>query len=156
MYNKLYTYVHEIFLSTTIITFNYNYLWNFFTVMRERRREEGRGLRAKEWFWELEVFDGDSRDLACSEHEENTERERRCKGNENSLNKKGGEGDREKENRCYEIKTLVTKFMRGNSRKYCTISPAGKRSFGKILTIVKTKFLNNIYRNARNFHFFPL
>lgn len=26
MYNKLYTYVHEIFLSTTIITFNYNYL----------------------------------------------------------------------------------------------------------------------------------
>lgn len=43
MYNKLYTYVHEIFLSTTIITFNYNYSWNFFTVMRERR-----GLRAKE------------------------------------------------------------------------------------------------------------
>lgn len=30
IYNKLYTYVHEIFLSTTIITFNYNYSWNFF------------------------------------------------------------------------------------------------------------------------------
>lgn len=37
MYNKLYTYVHEIFLSTTIITFNYNYSWNFFTIMGERR-----------------------------------------------------------------------------------------------------------------------
>lgn len=38
MYNKLYTYVHEIFLSTTIITFNYNYSWNFFysNVAKER------------------------------------------------------------------------------------------------------------------------
>lgn len=43
--NKLYTYVHEIFLSTTIITFNYNYSWNFFTVMRGR--EGGRGWRGR-------------------------------------------------------------------------------------------------------------
>lgn len=42
MYNKLYTYVHEIFLSTTIITFNYNYSWNFF-YNNERGRKEGKG-----------------------------------------------------------------------------------------------------------------
>lgn len=41
MYNKLYTYVHEIFLSTTIITFNYNYFVEFF--YNNVRKEEGKG-----------------------------------------------------------------------------------------------------------------
>lgn len=41
MYNKLYTYVHEIFLSTTIITFNYNYSWNFFYNNAGKERKEG-------------------------------------------------------------------------------------------------------------------
>jgi len=46
--------------------------------MRESR-EVGKEGRKNDW--ELEVFDGDSRDLACSEHEKNTEQERRYNEN---------------------------------------------------------------------------
>lgn len=70
MYNKLYTYVHEIFLSTTIVTSNLTILLDFFTIMWKGKGKNDR---------ELEVFDGDSRDLACSEHEENTMTQRRYK-----------------------------------------------------------------------------
>lgn len=38
MYNKLYTYVHEIFLSTTIVTFNYNFIGFFFTIIWKGKR----------------------------------------------------------------------------------------------------------------------
>lgn len=39
MYNKLYTYVHEIFLSTTIVTSNYNFIGFFYNNMeREKTR----------------------------------------------------------------------------------------------------------------------
>lgn len=144
MYNKLYTYVHEIFLSTTIITFNYNYSWNFFTVMRERR-----GLRAKEWlrtgsiWWRQPRFSvfGARRKYGAKTQVRATR----------AVKKGGGERRREaiadykiKKTR-YPVKNYAGKF----TKIYCTISPAGKRSFGKNLTIVETKFLNNIYRNAR-------
>jgi len=128
---KLYTYVHEIFLSTTIITFNYNYSWNFFTVMLESR---GIGKEGRKNDWELEVFD--SRDLACSEHEKNTERERRC--NENNFLKKRGK-EKEKSDRCYKIKTRYSRenYTGKFTKIYCTISPAEKRNYGKNLTIVE-------------------
>lgn len=153
MYNKLYTYVHEIFLSTTIITFNYNYSWNFFTVMRERR-----GLRAKEWlrigsiWWRQPRFSvfGARRKYGAKTQVRATR-----------AVKKGGGERRRKAIADYKIKKTrypVKNYAGKFTKIYCTISPAGKRSFGKNLTIVETKFLNNIYRNARReelFFFLP-
>lgn len=88
-------------------------------------------------------------------------RERRCKGNRRTGLKK-----REKEKKKGKEKRSLLRNRNSTSREsyagnggwerkftkiYCTISPAGKRSFGKNLTI-ETKFLNNIYRNEeRNF-----
>lgn len=40
MYNKLYTYVHEIFLSTTIVTSNLTILLDFFTIMWKGKGKE--------------------------------------------------------------------------------------------------------------------
>jgi len=71
----------------------------------------------------LEVFDGDGRDLACSEHEKNTERER--KYNENNLKKR--EERRKKSDHCYKIKTRYSRenYTGKFTKIYCTISPAG-------------------------------
>lgn len=54
MYNKLYTYVHEIFLSTTIITFNYNYSWNFFYSNAGKERIEGERM-IENWKYLMET-----------------------------------------------------------------------------------------------------
>lgn len=113
MYNKLYTYVHEIFLSTTIITFNYNYSWNFFTVMRERR-----GLRAKEWlrigsiWWRQPRFSvfGARRKYGAKTQVRATR----------AVKKRGGEKGGEKRLQTTKSKKLDIpwKIMRENSRKY--------------------------------------
>jgi len=86
-------------------------------------------------------------------------REHRYKSNE--IVKKRGEGGGDRGKKSESLLQNQNSISRENYtgkfiKIYCTISPAGKRSFGKNLTIVETKFLNNILSQHEERNFFSL
>lgn len=160
MYNKLYTYVHEIFLSTTIITFNYNYSWNFFYNNGGKERGGAGGGRGRKNEWELEVYIWRRQprfSVFGARRKYSARTQVWGQRGEQGGGKKRKKRRERKSDRCYEIETRhPVRFTRerggerGNLRKYIAQSlRRGKRSFGKNSTIVETKFLNNNFIATR-------